>query len=99
LAVALGREGRFGEAEKLFREAIQKASKEHQRDVWYDFACAAAMAGRHDEALEHLSQAIDHGYTNAEWIAKDEDLKSLQGDAGLEALVARARQAAAVKTH
>jgi eukaryotic-like serine/threonine-protein kinase len=99
LAVALGHEGRFGEAEKLFREAIQKASKEHQRDVWYDFACAAAMAGRHDEALEHLSQAIDHGYTNAEWIAKDEDLKSLHGDAGLEALVAKARQAAAAKTH
>jgi non-specific serine/threonine protein kinase/serine/threonine-protein kinase len=95
LALHFSRIGRYSEAEKLYREAIQKAKK-NQQYLWYHFTCVAASAGRHDEALENLSQGIDRGYTKAEAevIANDEELKSLHGDPRFEALVAKARQTA-----
>jgi non-specific serine/threonine protein kinase/serine/threonine-protein kinase len=101
-ALALNHEGRYGEAANLFREAVQVASKAAQPgpliDVWYNFACAAAIAGRRDEALNYLSEAIKHGEEDSEAIADDPDLKSLRGDPRFNALLAKARQAAAPKT-
>ena len=99
LAVDLSHEKRYGEAEKLFREAIQTASKANQPDAladfWYSFACGAAIAGRHDEALEYLGHAIDLGFSNADAMAADDDLKSLRGDPRFRALDAKARRLAA----
>ncbi len=100
LAMILGREGRYPDAERLFHEAIQAAGKADQPSVlasaWYDFACGAAIAGRRQDALEYLGQAIDAGYKNAAWLARDDDLKSLHGDQRFEALLARTRRTAAV---
>jgi tetratricopeptide (TPR) repeat protein len=97
LAVDLSHEGRFGEAEKLFREALQMAEKSNQpvvvSNAWYNFACGAAVAGRHDKALGYLREAIEHGLNNPDAIAADPDLKSLHGDPGFDTLVAEARQA------
>ena len=98
LAVDLSHEKRYGEAEKLFREAIQAAGQANRPDVlddlWYNFACAAALAGRRDEALEYLGHLIDLGFSNADAMATDNDLESLHGDPRFAALVARARQLA-----
>ncbi len=94
---ALSHLGRFAEAEKLYREAIQRAGRASQSGVlasaWYNFACGAAIAGHRDEALEYLGQAIDHGYAYPGWMTLDNDLKSLHGDPRFEALVAKVRQA------
>jgi eukaryotic-like serine/threonine-protein kinase len=102
-AGALSRQRRFGDAETLYREAIQTAGKANQpsqiAEAWYNFACGAAIAGRQDAALEYLGQAIDHGFAAPGEIASDDDLKSLHGDPRFDALVAKARQAAAAKTH
>jgi eukaryotic-like serine/threonine-protein kinase len=99
LAVDLSHEKRYGEAEKLFREAIHTADQTNHPDVlndlWYNFACAAAIAGRRDEALEYLGRAVDLGFSNADAMAADNDLKSLHADQRFEALVANARQRAA----
>ncbi len=101
LAVDLSHEKRYGEAEKLFRETIQTADKANQPDllsgVWYNFACGAAIAGRHGEALEYLGHAIDLGFSNADAMAADNDLQSLHGDPRFEALVAKARQSGAAQ--
>lgn len=95
-ALDLSHEGRFGEAEKLFREAIQTAEKTNQPgalgNAWYNFACGAALVGRRDDALSHLDNAIEHGYTDTGKIAAEPDLKLLHGNSRLEALVAKARQ-------
>jgi eukaryotic-like serine/threonine-protein kinase len=99
LAVDLSHEGRFGEAEKLFREALQMAEKSNQpvvvSNAWYNFACGAAVAGRHGKALGYLREAIEHGLNNPDAIAADPDLKSLHGNPGFDTLVAEARQATA----
>jgi len=99
LAMTLSREGRYPDAEKLFQEEIQVAGKTGAlAAAWYNFACGAAVAGRRDEALDHLGQAIGLGYNHADAIAADEDLKSLHGDPRFDALVAKARQVATAAT-
>jgi tetratricopeptide (TPR) repeat protein len=94
LAIDLSREGRYGDAEKLFREATEKAHKANQPGVlataWYNFACGAAVAGHREEAIEYLRQAIDHDLGGPEAVAADPDLKSLHGDPRFEALIADA---------
>jgi eukaryotic-like serine/threonine-protein kinase len=66
LARTVSVEGEFSQAEKLFHEAIQIASNEEAQpnlpEVCFQFACGAAAAGRREEALDYLHQAIEHGY-------------------------------------
>jgi len=102
-AILLSREGRYADGERLFSEAIQTVSKANQpgqvAEAWYNFACGAAVAGRHEEALRHLDQAIDLGWESPGKIETDPDLKSLHGDPRFDALVAKARQPATASTH
>jgi eukaryotic-like serine/threonine-protein kinase len=96
LARTLSVEGEFAQAEKLFREAIQIASKQDGQpdlpEVWFQFACGAAAAGRREEALEYLQQAIDHGYQDIESLAADNDLNILRGNPRFATLVAQAKE-------
>ncbi|MGA9353788.1 MAG: serine/threonine-protein kinase [Terriglobales bacterium] len=104
-ADALARMGRFAEAEKLYREAIHRLQSLDQPAIlavdWYNVACLAALAGRHNDAIDDLGQAVDHGYTDAAHFTADTDLTSLHGDPRFDALVEKAkektRQAAAAK--
>jgi hypothetical protein len=61
-------------------------------NAWYAFACGAAIAGRHDEALQYLDKAIALGHLAPVVIATDPDLKSLHGNGHFEALIAKAHQ-------
>jgi serine/threonine protein kinase len=96
LGLTLAYEKHFPETEKLFHEAISIAGKASGQTslpaAWYDFACAAAVAGHRDEALRYLGEAIDRGYGNAQEIASDGDLKSLRGDPRFAALIEKVRQ-------
>ena len=96
LARTLSVEGEFAQAEKLFREAIEIASNEEGQpnvpEVWFQFACGAAAAGRREEALEYLHQAIEHGFSDSESLATDNDLRFLRGNPRFAALVAQAKQ-------
>jgi len=102
LAMILSHEGRYDEAQQLFHQIVQRAASARDSaalaDAWYNFACGAAVAGRRDEALDHLGQAIALGYNHADAIAADPDLKSLHGDPRFDALLAKARQGAAANT-
>ena len=60
-----------------------------------NLARVSARRGDRKQALDWLTQVVDHGGTNADRMAKDDDLQSLRGDAAFEALVARARENAA----
>ena len=102
-AINLSYEGRYGDAEKILGELVRKAGEAKDARklgiVWYDFACAAAVAGRRDEALSYLGQAIDYGVENPDYLASDPDLKSLHGDPRFEALLVKARQNANALPH
>ncbi len=45
----------------------------------YQLACYAAMGGRHDEAIEHLTRAVTGNPSVREWAADDSDLDSIRG--------------------
>jgi eukaryotic-like serine/threonine-protein kinase len=98
LALDLSHEGHYADAAKLFREAVQIAVQAKQQedlaDVWYEFGCGAAIAGRKEDALKYLEQAMDLGYGPAESVTADPDLKSLHGDSRFEALVAKSQKSA-----
>jgi eukaryotic-like serine/threonine-protein kinase len=103
LGISISHDGqRYAEAEQLFREAIERATKANQPRIlaqaWYNFACGAAVAGRHDEAIKYLNRAVDNGFeVTVESIASDPDLKSLRGNVAFEALLTKMRQGTAAK--
>ena len=96
LARTLSVEGEFAQAEKLFREAVEIASKQEGQpdlpDVWFQFACGAAAAGRREEAMEYLQQAVDHGYSDSESLATDNDLRSLRVNPRFATLVTQVKE-------
>jgi mannose-6-phosphate isomerase-like protein (cupin superfamily) len=47
----------------------------------YQLACYRALAGRGDEAIEHLRIAFEQDPRTREWAADDSDLDSIRGDA------------------
>ena len=56
--------------------------------LYYNAACASALAGRKDAALELLGKATRGGYDNLAAIRADADLAALHDDARFEALLA-----------
>ncbi|MGQ9591602.1 MAG: TlpA family protein disulfide reductase [Planctomycetota bacterium] len=61
--------------------------------VHYELASNCALLGDKKEALLQLAKAIDRGFWDAEYLARDESLKSLRGDKEFEAELERARRA------
>ncbi len=45
---------------------------------FYNAACAAALTGKQDEALEHLTEAAARRFNNPDLLASDTDLESLR---------------------
>ncbi len=96
----LHRQGRLDQAETMFLAVIEKATpglgERHRLVVSavYDLACIAALRGDREQALDWLRQAVEAGYSNADWIPKDSDLETLHGPE-FDALVERARENAA----
>jgi Tfp pilus assembly protein PilF len=103
LAAALGDQGRYDEAEKLFRQTLEIRRRvlgpEHPDTAASSFnlACMAARKGQRDEALSLLREAMEHGLKmhGLARLEDDRDLKSLHGDPRFQALVADARKYAA----
>ncbi|MGH9868480.1 MAG: TPR end-of-group domain-containing protein [Candidatus Polarisedimenticolia bacterium] len=58
----------------------------------YNLGCAAALGGDRKEALDWLGQAVSHGWSRGDQLAKDADLTSLRGDPAFDAIIAKARQ-------
>jgi eukaryotic-like serine/threonine-protein kinase len=95
LGIAMVHNQRYGEAKQLFGDAIEKTSKAQESNValaWYKFACVAATAHDPDEAIQHLREALNHGYNDIDHIRIDDDLKSLRGNPRFEAFLAEARK-------
>jgi len=52
----------------------------------------AALQGQREEALRHLHDAVEHGYSNPKSLLEDSDLASLRGDPEFERIVAAAKK-------
>ena len=82
--------GKYEEAEKAalaIFEAYDQLSAEDLKEVnnmrpyvSYNQACAYALSGEAEKALQTLSRSIDEGYTNYYGTAHDEDFASIRGN-------------------
>ena len=48
--------------------------------VFYNLACSYSLTGNVDRAAEALQQALQLGYRDFKWLAKDPDLRTLRKD-------------------
>jgi tetratricopeptide (TPR) repeat protein len=82
LGRAMAYDHRYAEASTLFRNAIEKldqgGDKEGGFAARYAFGCVAAAAGRTQEALRHLQEAVKLGYRDGDGMQADEDLRDLR---------------------
>ena len=57
--------------------------------VWYNLGCSLALLERRKEAVKALGNAVSLGYTDYEWMVRDNDLRSLREDRGFKSLLKR----------
>ncbi len=60
--------------------------------VFYNLACSYSLSGELDQAAVALEKAIQLGYRDFNWLAKDPDLKPLRAHAVFDDLKAKIRQ-------
>jgi eukaryotic-like serine/threonine-protein kinase len=97
LTTAMVYNHRYQDASKLFEDVIEKLDKsqaENLANAWYNFACVAAAAHDRDAAVEHLREAVNHGYKDIDHIRSDDDLKLLHGYPRFEAFLVDSRKLA-----
>jgi non-specific serine/threonine protein kinase/serine/threonine-protein kinase len=99
LGKAMAYSHRYAEASKLFQDVIENGSNSagqgNRWSVWYAFACVAAAAGRSDDTLQYLREAVSRGYQDADGLVADDDLKSLRQNPHFQQLAAKIRRPAA----
>jgi tetratricopeptide (TPR) repeat protein len=60
--------------------------------VFYNLACSYSLAGEFDRAAAALDKAMQLGYRDFDWLAKDPDLKKLRAQPAFDELKAKIRQ-------
>jgi tetratricopeptide (TPR) repeat protein len=70
--------GKPAEAKALLNDAIERY--EDRSTLFFNLACAEALLGETDAALEHLRTALDGNPALAEYLPEDKDLASLRDD-------------------
>jgi len=63
----------------------------------YDIACALALDGKRDAALDALDRAVEAGFNDASTFSKDPDLESLRDSPRFAAALAKVQSAAPAK--
>ena len=77
--------GRYDEAADRGSELI--AANPQYPMVTYNIACAESLAGRKNDAIEHLRLAIEGNDRFREYAAEDSDFDAIRGEAGFKALI------------
>ena len=86
LATALFRARNYREAIPAYQKALELGA-DFPSSMAYNIACAYALLGDKQQALEWLSKSFDMGFRNLELARTDTDLASLHGDARFQEIV------------
>lgn len=85
LAHLYTRSGRISDGLRIDRRIVRHDPRNPV--AHYNLACSLALRNRKKEAVEALRDAIERGYSDAEWMLRDGDLENLKGYAPFEMLV------------
>jgi tetratricopeptide (TPR) repeat protein len=83
------RVGRFEEGLAMDLELARL--KPCEPENWYNVACSHALLGQKDKAIASLERAISLGYSDLDWMARDEDLRLIRDDPRFLRLIRKAR--------
>jgi tetratricopeptide (TPR) repeat protein len=70
--------GRYDEAQRVLRDGLEE--QPGNASILYNLACAEALAGDSDPALEHLNEAVAAAERFREYAQTDEDFASIRDD-------------------
>lgn len=82
-------QGRIAEGLKMDRKLVRL--KPDNPTARYNLACSLALMNKPKAALDTLQEALQLGYYDYAWMAKDKDLKSLHGMPRFEEMMAELR--------
>ncbi|HEX9761044.1 MAG TPA: tetratricopeptide repeat protein, partial [Candidatus Acidoferrales bacterium] len=77
------------EAEATRELQIAVALRPHDSNILYNAACVYGLFGRKDDALAMLRSALEAGYHNIDWIARDPDLTCLHNEPEFQRLIGK----------
>ena len=60
--------------------------------VFYNLACSYSLSGELDQAVDALEKALQLGYRDFDWLARDPDLKKLRSHVAFDDLKNKIRQ-------
>jgi DNA-binding SARP family transcriptional activator len=79
------RVGRYEDGLEVDRKLTQLEPDD--MTIWYNLACSLAVLNRRGPALQALRRAVDLGYSDHEWMSRDQDLDSLREDREFKTLL------------
>jgi len=79
------RVGRYEDGLEVDRKLTQLEPDD--MTIWYNLACSLAVLNRRDPALQALRRAVELGYSDHEWMSRDQDLDSLREDREFKTLL------------
>lgn len=86
---------RYAQAERAYRTITERPEQlTAKRWAYYNLACIRSIQGDKDGAIEALAEAVDAGFSDLAWAAKDGDLAPLREDPRFARLIAGRRAAA-----
>jgi adenylate cyclase len=88
-AVQAAKLGDARRAEELAERAL--AARPNEFATYYNLACAFAVLGRRERALDMLDRAVQHGRGNLEWIEHDPDFDPVREEPRFHEIVSRLR--------
>lgn len=93
--------GAHGASADHFRELVEEVDLTFlpgtASGVYYNYACSASLAGRADEALDALSEAVAHGWSNVDHLRRDTDLDHIRDLPRFAAIVERMETARTIE--
>jgi tetratricopeptide (TPR) repeat protein len=80
----------------LFKEGLKVDERLAQLEptsslVFYNLACSYSLTDQFDQAVQALDRALDLGYRDFGWLARDPDLKKLRKQPAYEDIKAKVR--------
>ena len=70
------KDGRYAEGLKVDEHLAQL--EPHDPLVFYNLACSCSLIGQFDRAVSALQKALQLGYRDFRWLARDPDLRELR---------------------